>query len=140
MKASSIQGPVFISIGEADQLKVFLENNPKIPQELIYVDEPSLKAYNAMGIGILFDNKERTMKGGFKIKSPGFNLSEWRNYLSNVVRITPRGSNQEILKKVSTLGATYGVSGDRIVYVYEEGVPGDNPEINDVLSTLKAAK
>ena len=142
MKASGIQGPAFITIGEADQLKIFLENNPKVPKELIFVDETSLQAYNAMGLGQIFENKEKTAKGGLKFKPPRLGgFGEWKKYLLNVGRVTPRGStNQEIIKKVSKLGATYGVSGDKIVYTYEEGVPGDNPDINAVLSAVKAAK
>jgi hypothetical protein len=34
MRSSGIKGPVFISIGEGDQLKTFLDNNPKIAKVL----------------------------------------------------------------------------------------------------------
>ena len=140
MKANGIVGPIFITIGESDQLQMFLEKNPKIPKELIFVDQPTLESYNAMGLGKMFENKELTKKGGKNFKAPNLTFNEWKNYLTSVGKVMPAGSNEDVLLKVSKLGATYAINKKNIVYVYEEGVPGDNPDIKEVLAIIKNSK
>ena len=53
-------GPVFVSIGDAEKLKLFFEKNPNVPQEKMFVDDfSSLSAYNAVGF-----KKSFILRGG----------------------------------------------------------------------------
>ncbi len=116
------------------KLEVFLEKNPKIPRDMIFVDKPSFAAYKSMGIGKLFDDMELTKKGGKNFKIPGLTWKEWTNYFSSVSKISP--DKDAVVEIGSQLGASYAVNGKDIVYFYEEGIPGDSPDPLTVIAML----
>jgi hypothetical protein len=137
MRRKGIQGPIFISIGEGDQLKLFLEKNGYMPPELMLVDDYKFNAYNAVGLGKIGESRELAVKGTRKMKPPGLKLKTWWTYVRNVGKLAPIPKNVKgIPEGVTRLGATFGVSGNRITYVYEDGVPGDHPNPEDVIKSF----
>lgn len=137
MRQSGIAGPVFISIGDAEKLDLFLTNNPDIPKSSILVDGYDFNAYNAVGFGKLLDNRANTIAGSKKLKAPKLGFKMWRQYLRNVMRLAPipKGSKpNSIPEGVTRLGGTLAVNGPDLIYAYEDGVPGDYPEPTEVLS------
>lgn len=105
---------------------------------MIFVDQESFQSYNGMGLGKLFDNQEKTKLGAKNIKMPVWSFDQWKTYIIAVKYVAPNGKN--VIEGVSKLGATYGINGKNIIYIYEEGVPGDNPDINQIVSLLKSSK
>jgi len=136
---ASISGPCFVSIGNAEKLSVFLENNPKINRDYILVDDYNLKAYDAIGFGNIGDNKEKTIEGTMKMKSPNFSASEWFNYFRAVGSLIPTDKPfkfGEIPLGAVKLGGTFAIDGEEVRFAYEDGVPGDYPDPRTVLSSL----
>jgi hypothetical protein len=124
-----------VSIGEGDQLSLFLEKNPKVPKELMLVDDYSFAAYNRIGLGKIGDDPRLAIKGTKNMKAP--NVS--REYLSNAMKLAPipKKFSFKIPEGVTRLGGTFGVDGNKMVYLYEDGVPGDHPNPADVLAAFK---
>lgn len=144
MRQSGISGPVFISIGDEEKLKLFLEKNPNADPNLFLVDDYTFTAYNTIGFGKLLENKDNTIKGSKNLKAPKFSFRRWRDYFSSVAKLSPipkdfkffqRGS--KIPEGVTRLGGTIALNKNNVVYVYEDGVPGDYPSPVDVLNTLE---
>ncbi len=44
----------------------------------------------------------------------------------------------QVPEGVLRLGGTIAISGDRIIYVYEDGVPGDYPDPADVIKSFSS--
>ena len=140
MREAGVAGPVFISIGDAEKLNLFLELNPNAPKELFLVDGYEFDAYKSIGFGVIGGSKQSTIKGAKKIKFPKFSFATLRKYLRNVMKLSPikpgaRG-RERFPEGVTRLGGTVAVDGNDIKYVYEDGVPGDYPSPADVLKSL----
>jgi len=139
MRLANITGPCFVSIGDSEKLSLFLSKNPKIDQSCILVDDYTFDAYNSVGLGKLFDNQELTLKGSKNMQKPDFPLSKWFSYLpaAGALAPIPKGLKfGEIPEGVTRLGGTFGFKGDKIIYSYEDGVPGDYPNPEDVLKSF----
>lgn len=140
MRKSDITGPVFISIGDAEKLEIFLENNPKADPTMFLVDGYTFDAYNSMGFGKLLEDREATKAGAKKMRRPKLSFARFRAYLKNVARLSPipKGSirQRRFPEGVTRLGGTIGVDRNNVVYAYADGVPGDYPNPADVLDSL----
>jgi hypothetical protein len=121
-------------------LNLFLEKNPKIPKDSMFVDGYSFDAYNKAGLGKIAENAELAVKGTAKMRPPGLNLFRWIEYLKNVMFLAPvePGKSLAFPEGVLRLGATFGIDGDKVVYVYEDGVPGDHPNPVDVIKAIES--
>lgn len=127
---------IFITIGEPEKLAVFLEANPSALPELFLVDDYTFGAYEALGYGKIGDDKEKSKQGAKKMKKPEL---DWWKYATSVGKISPIPKGMkfgEIPEGVLRLGGTVGINGNKIVYSYEDGVPGDYPAPADVLQSF----
>mmetsp|Transcript_21974 Transcript_21974/g.37073 ORF Transcript_21974/g.37073 Transcript_21974/m.37073 type:complete len:142 (+) Transcript_21974:339-764(+) len=140
MRKSNIAGPVFISIGDAEKLQLFLENNPKADPTMFLVDGYTFDAYNSMGFGKLMENREATKAGAKKMRRPRLSFARLKAYLKNVARLSPipKGSlrQRRFPEGVTRLGGTLGVKRNDVVYAYADGVPGDYPNPAEVIDLL----
>jgi len=136
LEEADITGPLFISIGDDEKLSRFLELNPRIPRQNALVDGYDFKAYNSAGLGKIGD--DRAAAKDVKLKPPtGVN---WWSYLTNVGRISPVPKDLpfgKIPEGVLRLGATFAVNCERIEYAWADRLPGDHPEIGDVIDSFK---
>lgn len=142
-----IKGPFFVTIGDEDKLKIFLEMNPYIPRDQIFVDSYSLAAYKQIGLRNIGDNKEELQS--ISMKAPTLTSDEWKTYLGAASKLVPieKGTSafQIFTDKSKTegvlrLGATFGVSQGHLIYAFEEALPGDNPVVSEVLKQVISAK
>lgn len=141
MRETGVAGPVFISIGDAEKLNLFLELNPNAPKEQFLVDGYEFDAYKSIGFGVIGGDPKMALKGTRRIKFPKFSFATLRKYLKNVMRLSPikpgaRG-RERFPEGVTRLGGTVAVDGEDIKYVYEDGVPGDYPSPVEVLNSLR---
>lgn len=93
----------------------------------MFIDTPSFDAYKSMGLGKMFKDKEKTLKGSKNFKAPGLSFSGWRDYFSSVGKFVKYEDEKYMLEVVTQLGATFAVDGDNVVFAYDEGIPGDDP-------------
>lgn len=142
MSAAGATGPWFVSIGDRDKLHKFLELNPSVPPEQAFVDDYNLQAYTAAGFGkIEFGSK---LPEGSSLKPPAMGgFRGWWKYLKNVISVSPSPSesvtSEQVMESVSRLGGTFVVKGDEVVYQWNDAVPGDTPDFQDVMNAVKNA-
>jgi hypothetical protein len=135
-------GLYFISIGDETKLQKFLELNPNIPPSIVFVDGYDFEAYKAVGFGSLDDI---AVVGGIdkkdiKMKAPnlGGGIVKWWQYLTNVMELSPVEKGKTgIPEGVKRLGGTIVVSGDDIVYKFSDRIPGDTPNVDNVMTIVK---
>ena len=89
--------------------------------------------YAAAGFGKIAD----TVPDKIDLKPPGFSLSQWFAYLTNVAALAPirkdeplRGVPEGVLR----LGGTFVLNGEDVLYAHSEELPGTSPEVSDVMA------
>lgn len=142
LRAAGYKGPFFVSIGkDVEGLQTFLDKNPNIPRESIFLDEDNFGGYKKMGLGKMsFTDANKVREAAKSIKKPEVNFFD---YLSIAGKVTPIPKDLkfgQIPEGVTYLGATFVVSSDKFVYVYEDGLPGDHPEPASVLKDIGLMK
>lgn len=102
------------------------------------VDDYSFEAFNGVGFGKIGENQELAIKGTKNMKAPALTPGRFFSYLKSVGKLAPIPKNVKgIPEGVVRLGGTFGINGNEIVYLYEDGVPGDHPIPSEVLSKSK---
>lgn len=142
-ETSSIAGPIFISIGDAEKLNVFLDKNPHVPRDQALVDNYSFGAYKAAGFGRFDEQDDDLAKEALKnMEAPALGLKGAWNYATSVMKVSPIPKDLkfgDIPEGVLRLGGTFVVDGDEILYRWSDRLPGDHPDINKVWSVAKEA-
>ena len=133
-------GPIFVSIGDAEKLSKFLELNPFIPRDKAFVDDmKDFKAYEAVGFG-RFDETDKEELKSLALSAPDLGgFGGWWKYMSNVMSLSPVPKDMkfgEIPEGVLRLGGTFVVEGQDIIYQWNDKIPGDHPNPEDVLKVL----
>jgi len=128
-------GPVTLSYLS---MTSFVQNNPEISIDSIFVDNFSSGAYEKMGFGYLFENKNSSLLLGAtsRLKAPTLTTKQWWSYFKNVGKLAPVPEDLkfgEVPQAVLRLGGTFVVNDDMIMYSHADTVPGDHPNIEDVL-------
>jgi hypothetical protein len=129
----------FISIGEGDQLRTFLEKNPLLPPEMLLVDDYSFESYKKVGLTTLLEAKAGPERMS-KMKAPQLSGSQWLSYLGSAGKLAPIPKDLkfgQIPEGVTRLGGTYGLKGRNVVYVYEDATPADYPDPEVVIEALR---
>jgi hypothetical protein len=132
-----VKGPLFVSIGDQKKLETFLELNPEIPRDTVFGDDYDFQAYNAVGFGKFTDLSEKDKKD-ITMRKPEISLKTWWKYLTNVIKLSPIDrDNPGIPEGVLRLGGTFVIQGDDVVYQWNDKIPGDHPEPEDVLRFIE---
>ena len=143
MVDGDVSGPFFISIGDEEKLSAFLEKNPSIPREQAFVDDYTFGAYKAAGFGRFDDTDKEVAKEAMgNMAAPELSAGEWWSYMSSVMKVSPVPKDMkfgEIPEGVLRLGGTFVVNGETILYRWSDRVPGDHPDIEQVLKVAQDA-
>ena len=164
MERAGIAGPLFISVGQPDQLRKFLDINPELEECPALIDTSADYAgYRAAGFTNLLgesvpetppDFKPPKTMGGMKWLSCAAAIrrrairrnfadrprpSHPLRYLRNVATLSPAPPGGlkfggPVPTGVKVLGGTYAVVGDDVTFAHEDAVPGATPEIDAVLA------
>jgi len=141
---SNIAGPFFISIGDEKKLAKFLELNPYMSRDRVFVDGYDFDAYKSVGFG-RFDETDKETASKVKLAAPSLSgeIKGWWDYLSNFNALSPIPKEGikfgEIPEGVLRLGGTFVVNGDEIVYRWSDRLPGDHPDVAEVLRIAQEA-
>lgn len=136
MKAAGVSGPVFVSIGDAEKMNVFLKNNPDVPRDKMFVDDLAMDGYSAVGFNRTFGAAGAPPK----TTDPKLSFGQWASYLLNIIKLSPVPKGMKlgtIPEGVLRLGGTFVVNGDDVVYQWNDKLPGDHPNIGEVLTLAK---
>lgn len=138
-----MEGPVFISIGDADKLEVFLEKNPYVDRSKALVDDYNFGVYEAAGFG-RFDEQDKEVADAAleNMNAPALGWKGAWDYATTVLKVSPVPGDMEfgqIPEGVLRLGGTFVVNGDDIVYRWSDRLPGDHPDIASVVSIATEA-
>ena len=142
LEESKINGPVFVSIGDPERLRQFLENHPSVPQDSFLVDGYDFEAYRKAGFG-RFDQEPETSLAGIKPKSIELGgVSGWFKFLSNFLTLAPVTPEMTFPENLTPeglfwVGGTIVIRGDDVVYRWNDRISGDHPEVDDVIEEAK---
>lgn len=143
MSAAGVAGPLFISVGQPEQLAKFLELNPELSDAKALIDvSPTFEGYRSAGFNYLMGDKALEAPPDFKPpKSMG--MGKWFTYLKNVISLSPVPKGEamklgDVPPGVKVLGGTYAIDGDAVTFAHMDEVPGATPDIEDVLKSLGA--
>mmetsp|Transcript_35596 Transcript_35596/g.83212 ORF Transcript_35596/g.83212 Transcript_35596/m.83212 type:complete len:136 (+) Transcript_35596:1555-1962(+) len=135
MKAAGVAGPFFVSIGSAEKLTKFLDLNPVVPRDMAFVDSsPQQDGYASVKLRPMFTEGAKTFKAD-KLKD-----FDWGTYLSNVSDVAPVDpKSTEFPVGVVKQGGTFVLQGaERILFASADRLPGDEPEVDQVLGAAGA--
>lgn len=138
---TGISGPIFISIGDEEKLNLFLEKNPYVDRENVFVDDYNFDAYKAAGFG-RFDEQDKDVakEAAKNMKAPDLGLKGAWDYLTSAGKLAPIPKDMkfgEIPEGVLRLGGTFVVNGNDIRYRWSDRLPGDHPDIEKVFQIAK---
>mmetsp|Transcript_12523 Transcript_12523/g.29666 ORF Transcript_12523/g.29666 Transcript_12523/m.29666 type:complete len:189 (-) Transcript_12523:290-856(-) len=148
-KSRNVRGPVFVSIGSADQLEMFLERNPAVPRDSILVDDYDHGSYrDTMGFNrfdeITSINQLRGLDPS-KLVFPLFRTlgaAKLADYVRRVPFLAPVEGDldwRDLPEGGLRNGGTIVVGGGSILYRWNDAIPGDVPEPRDVYREATAA-
>lgn len=106
------------------------------------VDDYSFSAYKSVGFKSFTDVDTDTIKD-VKMSAPELSFKQWMSYFGNVMKVSPVPKDMkfgDVPEGVLRLGGTFVISGDEVVYQWSDRIPGDHPNIANVVSTAKEAK
>ncbi len=120
------------------KLSKFLELNPAVPLESMFVDNYDFDAYRNVGFGTMKDLDSSEVKD-LKLRAPKMGgFSGWWKYLSNVAAISPiEPGKVGIPEGVLRLGGTFVIKNDEIIYSWKDIIPGDTPNIDEVMKLIE---
>lgn len=117
-------------------METFLDKNPAIDRESMFVDGYEFAAYEAAGFGSFADVDKEVAKD-VKMSAPDLGLGQWMGYFGAVGKVSPIPKDMkfgQIPEGVLRLGGTFVVKGDEVLYQWSDRLPGDHPDISKVLS------
>jgi len=135
-----VAGPLFVSVGQPEQLQQFLEINPELKDAKALIDDSAdFAGYKSVGFNVMLGDKKLETPPDFK--PPTMGMGKWASYMRNVASLSPIPKDMklgEVPQGVRVLGGTYAVDGDEVVFSHMDEVPGATPEIAAVLKTVGA--
>lgn len=144
LEEAGIGGPTYVSIGDSEKLNTFLEANPWMAKEQMYVDDYAFNAYKAVGFQ-RFDQADKEVVKSVdmgKYSAPKLGFGEWMTYLSNVAKVSPIPPDMkfgEVPEGVLWTGGTFVILGSQVVYQWTDTVPGNHPDVSQVVDIAKDA-
>lgn len=132
-----------MSIGDAKKLNTFLDANPWMKKDQMFVDDYNFDAYRRAGFG-RFDevDKESDAVKNFKMTAPELGFGEWMKYFSVVNKVSPIPKEMtfgQFPEGVLWTGGTFVVKGEDVVYQWTDTIPGNHPVVEEVIDIAKDA-
>lgn len=93
---SGIRGPTFVSIGDSEKLNTFLDANPWMDKQQMFVDDYEFQLYKAAGF-TRFDRVDKEKAKSVKLTAPDLKFGEWIDYFKIVGKISPSKCSYNIL-------------------------------------------
>ena len=145
-----MMGPFFVSIGTPDKLRKFLKLNPAVPRDSILVDDYDHGLYRRLGF-TRFDEAGPGGEGGGD--GSGIDVGKllrfvdlgsgglW-NYATRFLEMVPTSGRvdwMDLPEGGLRNGGTLVVRGDNIVCQWSDRIPGDVPDVANVMRIAREA-
>jgi len=117
------------------KLQTFLDQNPNIPRDQMFVDDYSFGSYKDAGFKSFTDQDKDVIKD-VKMSAPNLSFKQWMGYIGNVGKVSPIPKDMkfgQVPEGVLRLGGTFVVDGDEVLYQCSDRLPGDHPDIEEVV-------
>jgi len=101
------------------------------------VDDYSFEAYNGVGFGSVADTDKEALKD-VKMSAPDLGFGQWMSYFGSVMKLSPVENFGEVPEGVLRLGGTFVVNGNDVKYQWSDRIPGDHPNIPDVVEIAQS--
>lgn len=108
----------------------------------MFVDDYNFDAYKGVGFKSFLDADKEAVKE-VKMAAPNLSFKQWMSYASNVGKVSPIPKDMkfgDVPEGVLRLGGTFVVNGDDVVYQWSDRIPGDHPDIEEVVTIAKETK
>jgi len=140
VEALGAVGPLFVSIGNPGKLQTFLEKNPTVPQDRIFVDDlETFSGYRSLGFQKFGWNDIRRHWKTVEFPPKLSSIVQGFQYVTSIPSIGPfvKGQSLRVPEGGLVMGGTYVIAGNEIVYEWRDKLPGDLPDPRDVLSAME---
>jgi len=126
------------------KLNVFLEKNPNLSKEFTFVDGYDFDAYESAGFTSKFTDTDPADAKKANLSKPDLSFKQWMSYASAVGKVSPIPEDSNLFgggvpEGVLRLGGTLVVKGDDVLYQWNDRLPGDHPNIDEVVSIAVSA-
>ena len=151
-ESTNVGGPIFISIGSVEQLRVFLEQNPKIPSDQFLVDDYDHKSYKeTMGFNRFDEIQSINQLAGLELSKmvlPLFRtlgIPKLLEYVRKVPFLVPVEGDlnwRDLPEGGLRNGGTIVLGGGgtpSVLYRWNDKIPGDVPNPSEVYAAAKAS-
>jgi len=127
-----------VSIGEPEKLIKFLEMNPKVSEDKIFMDDYNFKAYDHLGFQ-KFGLDQDFFANLNRVQFPKLRgLIKWWQYFTSIPTIAPfEEGKYGVPEGGLKLGGTYIVRDSDVLYEWRDKLPGDLPDPKDVMTKLR---
>lgn len=140
--------PLFVSIGTPEKLQLFLQNNPNVPSDCIFVDNyKELTTYKSIGFENFTElSKDTSIMNSITIRVPDLKWNMWWKYLTTVGQLAPIEKNKLSWSTATSFqlpeggiknGGTFVIQGDDVIYQWFDTIPGNYPNPSDVVAFCK---
>eukprot|EP00747_Dinoflagellata_sp_TGD_P221714 gnl/TRDRNA2_/TRDRNA2_93501_c0_seq1.p1 gnl/TRDRNA2_/TRDRNA2_93501_c0~~gnl/TRDRNA2_/TRDRNA2_93501_c0_seq1.p1 ORF type:complete len:110 (-),score=21.34 gnl/TRDRNA2_/TRDRNA2_93501_c0_seq1:31-360(-) len=105
----------------------------------MFVDGYSFDAYKALGFKSITELDDDIKKQA-TLDPPGLSFGQWMKYLGNVMKVSPVPADLkfgQFPEGVLRLGGTFVVRGQDVMYQWCDRLPGDHPDIGQVIALAK---
>jgi len=101
----------------------------------MFVDDYSFGAYKNVGFKSFTEVDKEDVKA-VKMSAPNLSFKQWMGYAGNVGKVSPIPKDMkfgQVPEGVLRLGGTFIVDGDEVLYQWSDRLPGDHPDIAEVV-------
>jgi len=123
---------LYVAAGRSDQLRTFTDGVPELRGLTLVDPTPKHEAYLQAGFNFLMGEKLPSSSTGFKpplSMGPG----RWLSWLASTPKLMPINPADSQFR---LLGGTYAIDGNTVLFSRMDNVPGDFPDVDEVLKTL----
>ena len=132
-------------MGNAGQLQEFIACNPSVPRDALFGDTLDRTSYKNLTLPLISElDSELTKNAAGRLTAPqGLGVKDWWNYFRSAIKLSPIDRETQTLGQlpegVLQLGSTFLLLNDDIIYQWNDKLPGDTPDLQEVLDIARNA-
>ena len=132
-------------MGNAGQLQEFLASNPSVPRDSMFGDTLDRMSYKNLTLPLISElDSEVAKDAAGQLSAPqGLGMKDWWNYFRSAIKLSPIDRETQKLGQIPEgvlqLGGTFLLLNDDIIYQWNDQLPGNTPDLQEVLDVARNA-